>query len=82
MPSGAPRVIDPLVGFDCELISSNLVGTHHVFFGEVTDIFIAERGSPLIYANRAYGATSRIERASSITAGKRKAQSTLSVGSF
>ena len=82
MPSGAPRVIDPLVGFDCELISSNLVGTHHVFFGEVTDIFVAERGSPLIYANRAYGATSRIERASSIREGKKKAQSTLSVGSF
>ncbi len=82
MPSGAPRVIDPLVGFDCELISSNLVGTHHVFLGEVTDIFVAERGSPLIYAHRAYGAVSRIERASSIAAGKRRAQSTLSVGCF
>ena len=82
MPSGAPRVIDPLVGFDCQLISSNLVGTHHVFFGEVTDIFVAERGSPLIYANRAYGATSRIERASSIAAGKKRAQTRLSVGCF
>ena len=82
MPSGAPRVIDPLVGFDCELNSSNLVGTHHVFFGEVTDIFVAEQGSPLIYANRAYGVTSRIERAPSIAAGKKSAENTLSIGCF
>ncbi len=47
MPSGAPRVVDPLVAFDCRLVSSDLVGTHHVLFGEVADIFIAERGSPL-----------------------------------
>ena len=82
MPSGAPRVIDPLVGFDCELNSSNLVGTHHVFFGEVTEIFVAEQGSPLIYANRAYGVTSRIEYASSIAAGKKSAENTLSIGCF
>ncbi len=61
MPSGAPRVADPLVGFDCRLNSSNLIGTHHVFLGEVTDIFVARRGSPLIYANRAYGIASRID---------------------
>ena len=52
MPSRAPRVIDPLIGFDCEMISLNLVGTHHVLIGEVTNIFVAERGSPLLYANR------------------------------
>ena len=82
MPSGSPRVVDPLVGFDCQLISSNLVGTHHVIFGEVTDIFVAEQGSPLVYANRAYGATSRIERAASIAAGRKGAQSRLSIGCF
>ena len=53
--TGAPRVIDPLVAFDCRVVSSDLVGTHHVFFGEVQDIFVAGQGSPLIYANRAYG---------------------------
>ena len=68
--TGSPRVIDPLVAFDCRVVSSDLVGTHHVFFGEVQDIFIAGTGSPLVYANRAYGATSRIETPESIGAGK------------
>jgi len=31
------------------------VGTHHVIFGEVTDIAIANKGSALIYANCSYG---------------------------
>lgn len=53
--TGAPRVSDPLVAFDCRLMSSEQVGTHWVLFGAVEDIFIAEQGSPLIYANRAYG---------------------------
>ncbi|MEM7422436.1 MAG: flavin reductase family protein [Pseudomonadota bacterium] len=52
MSTGAPRLVDPLVAFDCRLVSSDLVGTHHVFFGEVADIFIAGHGSPLIYATR------------------------------
>ena len=82
MPSGAPRIIDPLVGFDCRLISTNLVGTHHVFLGEVTDIFVAERGSPLIYANRAYGVASRIDKTSSIAAGRRGEGKVLSIGYF
>ncbi|MDH5530239.1 MAG: LysR substrate-binding domain-containing protein [Paracoccaceae bacterium] len=82
MPSGAPRVVDPLVGFDCKILSSNLIGTHLVFFGEVGDIFIAERGSPLIYANRAYGATNRIDAAGSINAGRDAAAAALSIGCF
>ncbi|MCY4031810.1 MAG: LysR substrate-binding domain-containing protein [Hyphomicrobiales bacterium] len=82
MPSGSPRVVDPLVGFDCTIASSNRIGAHYVFFGEVNDIFIAERGSPLIYANRAYGATSRIETAASIGTAKNASKNTLSVGCF
>ena len=86
MPSGAPRVVDPLVGFDCLVASSNRIGAHFVFFGEVHDIFIAGRGSPLIYANRAYGATARIDTATGIGPGKGKdkgvAANTLSVGCF
>ncbi len=82
MPSGAPRVVDPLVGFDCQLISSNLVGTHHVIFGEVTDIIIGQRGSPLIYANRAYGTASRIDSAASIDEGRKQEGKTLAVGCF
>lgn len=53
--TGAPRVVDPLVAFDCKLVSGELVGTHHVFMGAVEDIFVGRRGSPLIYASRAYG---------------------------
>ncbi len=82
MPSGAPRVVDPLVGFDCRLLSSSLVGTHHVLFGEVADIFVARQGSALIYANRAYGAASRIDQVSRIQHGTSSECSTLSIGCF
>jgi len=68
--------------FDCRLVSHNRIGTHYVFFGEVEDIFTAERGSPLIYANRAYGATSRIDPAGSIGEGAAAAGHTLSVACF
>ncbi|MCF6234680.1 MAG: LysR substrate-binding domain-containing protein [Rhodobacteraceae bacterium] len=80
MPSGAPRIVDPLVGFDCTVVSSNLVGTHYVFFGEVGDIFMAQSGKPLIYANRAYGTASRIEGASTLAAGRASVGKTLTVG--
>ena len=57
--TGAPRVVDPLVAFDCDVVSSERVGTHHVFIGEVRDIFTSHQGSPLIFANRAYGSPTR-----------------------
>lgn len=60
---GAPRAADALVAFSCRLISSEHVGTHHVLFGAVEDIVSAGPGSPLIYANRAYGTPARIARA-------------------
>ncbi|MGI9316217.1 MAG: flavin reductase family protein [bacterium] len=53
--TGAPRVTDSLVSFDCRLVSNIKVGTHYVFFGEAEDIQVASDGSPLIYAERAYG---------------------------
>lgn len=52
--TGAPRVVDPLVAFDCHLVTAMRVGTHHVFVGEVADLFVSGSGSPLLYANRAY----------------------------
>ena len=67
--TGAPRVVDPLVAFDCRVADVGRIGTHHVFIGEVEDIFSAGRGSPLIYANRAYGTTARIEPTASPGAG-------------
>ena len=82
MSTGSPRVVDPLVTFDCKVISSDLVGTHYVFFGEVEDLFIAERGSPLIYANRAYGSAWRIDRAVTMEAGRRASGEKLTIGCY
>jgi flavin reductase (DIM6/NTAB) family NADH-FMN oxidoreductase RutF len=62
--TGAPRVVDPLVAFDCRIISSERIGTHYVVYGAVQDVFSAEAGAPLIYANRAYGRAQRLVLAS------------------
>ncbi|HSF95652.1 MAG TPA: LysR substrate-binding domain-containing protein [Thermohalobaculum sp.] len=80
--TGAPRVVDPLAAFDCRVREHTRIGTHYVFFGEVEDIFVAARGSPLIYANRAYGAATRIDRATSLGAGVAAEGRRLSVGCF
>ena len=82
MQTGAPRVVDPLVAFDCRVISSERVGTHHVFLGEVQAAFVGPTGSPLLYAHRAYGSTSRIEGATSLAAGRAAVGRRLSVGCF
>lgn len=55
LDTGAPRLVDPLVAFDCRLTHSELLGTHYLMFGEVQDVFIAKGGMPLIYTRRAYG---------------------------
>lgn len=54
-PSGAPRIADSLVAFDCRLISGERVGTHHIFIGAVEHVFASDDGQPLIYSNRRYG---------------------------
>ena len=82
MPSGAPRIDDPLVAFDCRLISSEKVGTHYIFLCEVRDLHVSRSGSPLIYANRAYGASMRIDGARSLAAARANAGSRLSVACF
>ena len=77
--TGAPRVVDPLVSFDCTILSSQTIGTHYIFLGAVEDIFESEGGSPLIYANRAYGSASRLE----VTARSDEApHGTLRLGAF
>jgi flavin reductase (DIM6/NTAB) family NADH-FMN oxidoreductase RutF len=82
MDTGAPRVIDPLVAFDCKVQSSEQIGTHYIFMGEVQGVFEADRGSPLIYAKRAYGAAWRIDGFNSIEDGKAAAGQNLNVGCF
>ena len=58
---GVPRVSDALVAFDCRIISTQKIGTHHVCFGEVVEVTLGESGSALVYANRSYGASSKIQ---------------------
>jgi flavin reductase (DIM6/NTAB) family NADH-FMN oxidoreductase RutF len=60
--TGAPRVLDALVAFDCRVTASERVGSHFVVFGSVQDIYIAGGGAPLIYANRAYGVPRRFHQ--------------------
>jgi flavin reductase (DIM6/NTAB) family NADH-FMN oxidoreductase RutF/DNA-binding transcriptional LysR family regulator len=57
--TGAPRVLDALVAFDCRVTARERVGSHFVVFGSVQDIFVAGAGAPLIYADRAYGVPRR-----------------------
>src|SRR5258708_13814940 len=58
--TGAPRVVDSLVAFDCRVTVSERVGSHFVVFGSVQDIFVAGTGAPLTYAHRAYGVPRRL----------------------
>jgi flavin reductase (DIM6/NTAB) family NADH-FMN oxidoreductase RutF len=62
--TGAPRVVDSLVAFDCKVTASDRVGSHFVVFGSVQDIFVAGGGTPLIYANRAYAVPRRFHQRS------------------
>jgi flavin reductase (DIM6/NTAB) family NADH-FMN oxidoreductase RutF len=79
--TGAPRVIDPLVAFDCRVTASERVGSHLVVFGYVEDIFIASAGTPLIYASRAYGTPQRFERRVALSS-EPAAHPVLSLGCF
>ncbi|WP_424830292.1 LysR substrate-binding domain-containing protein [Ruegeria sp.] len=81
-PSGAPRLIDPLVAFDCTLLSSERVGTHHIFLCEVQDLVLARRGSPLIYAKRAYGTPLQIEGAKNLKHALAANETTFKLGCF
>ncbi len=78
--TGAPRVSDALVAFDCRVTASERVGSHVVVFGTVQDIFVAGGGAPLIYANRAYGVPRRFHQRS--TPRRAAAKLALTVGCF
>ena len=78
--TGAPRVVDSLVAFDCRVTASERVGSHFVVFGSVQDIFVAGAGAPLIYANRAYGVPRRFHQRRSPRGGA--AAGSLAVGCY
>jgi flavin reductase (DIM6/NTAB) family NADH-FMN oxidoreductase RutF len=78
--TGAPRVLDALVAFDCRVTASERVGSHFVVFGSVQDIFVSGGGAPLIYANRAYGVPRRFHQRQSPRGGA--AAGTLAIGCY
>lgn len=61
--TGSPRLVAPLVAFDCRLSFSQRIGSHELLVGAVEDVFVASSGTPLIYANRAYGTPVPLELA-------------------
>lgn len=66
LPNSAPRIADPLVAFECRLLSSERIGTHYILLCAVDDTHVARLGSPLIYANRSYGSSRRIDAPRSV----------------
>jgi flavin reductase (DIM6/NTAB) family NADH-FMN oxidoreductase RutF len=78
--TGAPRVVDSYVAFDCRVTASEHVGSHVVVFGSVQDIFVTGGGAPLIYADRAYGVPRRFRPRQSPRGGS--AAGTLSIGTY
>lgn len=55
MPSGAPRLTDALVAFDCRVLSEQRIGTHHLLIAAVEEIHHGAEGEALLYSRRAYG---------------------------
>lgn len=56
LQTGAPATNEALVSFDCELASTLRQGSHWIFVGKVVDVAVGHKQSPLVYANRSYGA--------------------------
>ena len=53
MRSGAPGLTTARARFDCQLLSDERIGTHHVMIGSVLQV-ARQNGLPLLYGNRAY----------------------------
>ena len=53
LTTGAPILTDALVALDCLLDSSQVHGSHRVFFGSVVDVRTTS-GEPLIYTDRRF----------------------------
>jgi flavin reductase len=54
MPSGSQALADAMVSFDCRLVEARLVGTHHIFIGQVMGIRSRVDGNALLYFDRNY----------------------------
>jgi flavin reductase (DIM6/NTAB) family NADH-FMN oxidoreductase RutF/DNA-binding transcriptional LysR family regulator len=80
--TGAPRVMNALVAFDCRVTGSDRIGSHFVVLGSVEDIFVSGAGAPLIYANRAYGVPQRFHPRPAAEAGAAGTAEALALGCF
>lgn len=58
--TGAPALSECGVRLDCELLSETPGGTHGIFVGLVHNV-VCEDMNPLIYANRAFCSTQRLD---------------------
>jgi flavin reductase len=54
LKSGNQALTNAIVSFDCCLSQANLVGTHHILIGEVTEIRSRKDGHALLYFDRNY----------------------------
>jgi flavin reductase (DIM6/NTAB) family NADH-FMN oxidoreductase RutF/DNA-binding transcriptional LysR family regulator len=80
--TGAPRVTDALVAFDCRVSASDRIGSHFVVLGSVEDIVVTGSGAPLIYANRAYGVPQRFSPRHAAPPGTGARTESLALGCF
>lgn len=55
LTTGAPVLSEALVALDCLVESSQVHGTHRVFFGKVVDVRTTS-GDPLLYTDRRFAA--------------------------
>lgn len=53
LETGAPVLSQSLVSFDCNVLSYDVTGSHHIILGEVQDLKV-NHGDPLLYVNRNY----------------------------
>lgn len=53
--TGAPRLAEALVSFDCRLVEARTMATHRIVVGEVLAIGSNVHGDGLIYRNRRFG---------------------------
>ncbi len=53
LTTGSPILTDALVALDCQLESTQVHGSHRVFFGRVVDVRTTS-GEPLIYTDRRF----------------------------
>lgn len=56
LSTGAPVLVDAIVGFDCRLTDMKVTATHTVLFGTVEAIHFGAQNPPLVYLDRSYHA--------------------------